>query len=113
MKYSQYAELMAYSLTAQKDICTGIEIFAQSQVLVDGFYPAPSCFQRCSERYRFTIEKNLAAVGFIDTGDHFDERGLSSTIVSEESYYFTGVNVQADMIDCDQATEVFIEIFDL
>ena len=51
---------MAHFLAAQKDVGTGVEIFAQSQVLVDGFYPAPSCFQRCRERYRRTIEKNLA-----------------------------------------------------
>ena len=39
-----------------------------------GFYPTPSCFQRRSERYHLTIEKNLTAVGFIGARDHFNER---------------------------------------
>src|SRR5438270_8730980 len=108
MKYSQYAELIAHSLTAQEDVCTGIEIFAQSQILVDGFYPTPSCFQRRSERYRLTIEKNLTTVEFIGARDHFNERGLPRTVVSEESNYFARVNVQADVIDRDQTTEAFI-----
>src|SRR6266480_2218299 len=34
-------------------------------------------------------------------------------IVSEESYHFAGMNVQADMIYCYQASEALIEIFDL
>src|SRR5260370_8714785 len=98
MKYSQYAELMAHSLSAQEDVCTGIEIFAQSQILVDGFYPTPPCFQRRSERYHFTIEKNLTAVGFIGARDHFNERSLSRTVVSEESNHFAALNCQPDMI---------------
>src|SRR6266699_1257582 len=100
---------MAHSLATQEDVCTGVKVFAQRQVLVDGFYPAPSRFQRCGERYCFTVQKNVAAVGFIGTGDHFDERRLAGTVVSEKPYHFAGVNVQADVIYRDQAAEAYIE----
>src|SRR5438874_13434004 len=55
IKHSNDAELTAHSLTTQEDVCTGIEVVAQGQILVDGFYPASSCFQRRRERHRFTI----------------------------------------------------------
>src|SRR6266576_1282217 len=41
IKHSNNAELTAHSLTTQEDVCTGIEIVAQGQILVDGFLPAP------------------------------------------------------------------------
>src|SRR5436305_7517334 len=49
IKHTKNAELMAHSLATQEDVRTGIEIVAQSQVLVDGFYSTPSCFQWCRE----------------------------------------------------------------
>src|SRR6266702_2086073 len=55
IKHSNNDELTADALTTQEDVCTGIEIVAQGQILVDGFYPASSCFQRRREGYRFTI----------------------------------------------------------
>src|SRR5947209_11880183 len=55
IKHSNNAELTAHSLTTQEDVCTGIEIVAQGQILVDGFYPASSCLQLRREGYRFTI----------------------------------------------------------
>src|SRR5260370_30872465 len=49
IKHPENAELMAHFFAPEERVCTGVEIVAQSQVLVDGFYSAPSCFQRCRE----------------------------------------------------------------
>lgn len=45
---------------------------------------------------RVSVHRDLSRIGVVDAGEHFDERGLSGTVGSQEGQDAAGVDVEVD-----------------
>ncbi len=72
-------------------------LIGESAFLIDRFDTKFARFRNRKMIDLLPVEKHLAAVGLIVTGDDLDQRRLSSTIVAEQTDDFVLFNAKIDV----------------
>ena len=58
--------------------------------------------EKCMVKQRphngLTLQKNLAAVHLVNTGENFHQGGLAGAIFADQPEYFAGTNIEADVV---------------
>src|SRR5690625_4878649 len=64
------------------------------------------------ENNGFTVEQHLTAVGPVHSREDADHRAFAGAVVTEEAVHFTSADAHADVVQRDDAAEVFAYVPD-
>ena len=74
--------------------------------------PARARVHRARELNRLAVEDDLAVFRRVDAGDAFDERRLARAVVAEQAHHLAARDVEAHVVDGDEAAEDFRQVAD-
>src|SRR3984957_1740508 len=86
-------------LAPDEEIARHRHIRDQGIVLIDGLDPEPHRRLRRSKRRGSTLDPDLATVGKLDPGKHFDEGRFAGPIVADKSDGFSRFNIEIDAVE--------------
>jgi hypothetical protein len=94
-------------LVAEIEVLDDVKVVAQRKVLVYGGDSQLRGFARSVNVYFLAVPIDVAARGRVDTGDDFDESGLSCAVVTDERGDLSGGNVEVNFLYRLDGTEGF------
>ncbi len=106
-RLNEAAEAAPLRLPAEEDIGADVEIVGQCEVLIDRLDADAARVHRRRELGLLAVENDFAFVRMIDAGHAFDERRFARAVVAEKADHFALVDVEAHLVDGDEAAEDF------
>ena len=101
------AEAALLDLAAKKNVGADVEIVGEREVLIDRLNAHPARVHGRCEHGRPAVEGDRALFRVVDAGDAFDEGRFARPVVAEKPDDLAAGNVEADVVDSDEAAEDF------
>ena len=92
-------------LQSQRNILRCREHIHQLKMLMDHADAQIVRIPGGSDLRRLSVHQNLTAVRIINSRNHIEERGLSAAVLSQERQYLPFVNLQRDILICNDFPE--------
>ena len=93
-------------LAAEEEVRDDIEVVAEREVLVDGRDPVAVGVGRAADVHAPAVDRDRPGVGGLDAGDRLDQRRLARAVVTDESNDLAGVDLEVDVHERLDRTEV-------
>lgn len=90
-------------LAPEKDVLRHAHLGHQVELLVDGADPELLRVVRTADMHRRALEQNLARIGRINAGKHFDKRGLARPIFAQQHVHLGGPHAEVDALEREYA----------
>src|SRR5439155_14690235 len=100
-------------LPSAKHVAPQLLLIGERPLLVHGFDAQLARSLHRTQRDRLALEADLAAARPVDAGDHFDQRGLTGAVVTDQRDDFPWSDRQADSFQHLQPAEREIDLAQL
>ena len=96
---------LATLLAGEVEVARDVERRDDRQLLVDGLDAGLAGVLRLLEVHRLPVHRDLAGVGDVRAGEALDEGRLAGAVVTDDREDLTGVEVEVDPVEADDAAE--------
>ena len=100
----------AAQFASEEDVRRRRQIVAQRQILVNDLDAVLARFHRAVQDELLAIEAHGAVARPKIAGDHLDQRGLASTVVSHEADHLPRLQRKRNIVDCLDGAEMFGDV---